>query len=242
MRFRVSFGRRFPLAVVSAFLLVLMTGCTTRTFRVDAIKNPDVAASGMAFEVENANPELEDSDPRVKRAADYVRTALSAKGLYEAPEAVPADMKVEVDFGSEAPKREIVRHEEPVYRLIREPGYFVTETYVDEQGRTRTIRRYVPGEEREVFIGWREVIFVVMVYPKYLRITAREVPADGSDHVPRELWSVYVTNEDDEKDMEKSLPMLVAAAMDAIDQNASSQRTVTMKEDDDRVVFIKKGM
>lgn len=209
---------------------------------MDAIKSPDVSASGAAFEIVNANPEREDTDPLVGKAADYVKTAMSSKGMYEAPEGLPANVSVEVDFGNEAPKRELVRFEEPVYRMIREPGYYVTDTYTDDKGNTRTITRYIPGEMREVFVGWRDRSYEVVIHPKYLRITAREVPEEGNDRPPRELWSVYVTNEDEEESMDKSLPMLVAAAMDAIDQNGSSERTVRLDDDDDRVVFIKRGM
>lgn len=242
MRIDAATHGRCLLAGAAMALVALLAGCGTRTFRVDAVKNPEVAPSGEAFVVANANPEREDADPLVKDAAAYVKTALSSKGMYEAPDGVPANMVVEVDFGSEAPKREVVRESEPMYRTVREPGYYVTETYVDDKGQTRTITRYVPGPERQEFAGWQDRYYEIVTYPKYLRITAREAPVDGDDGPPRELWSVYVTNEDSEGSMEKTLPLLVAAAMDAVDQNSSSERTVTLGEDDERVVFIKRGM
>lgn len=235
-------GQVMLMAFVLLLVLALQAGCTLRTFRVDAIKSPDVAASGMAFQIVNGNPERMDADPMVKQAAGYVTTALSAKGMFEAPDNVAPNMTVEVDFGTEAPKREILEYSEAVYRTERSPGYTVYEAVTDEKGVTRMIPRYVPGEVREVFTGWETRSYTITIYPKYLRITAREVPAEGDDRPPRELWSVYVTNEDMEDDIEKTLPMLVAAAMDVVDQNASSQRTITMSEKDDRVVFIKSGM
>lgn len=237
----ISPGTWMRLAIL-AVALAASSGCSTRTFRVDAVKNPDVAASGEAYVIANANPEREDTDPLVRDAAAYVKTALSSKGMYEAPEGVPPQMVVEVDFGSEAPKREILSDFEPVYRTVREPGYYVTETYTDDKGNVRTITRYIPGEVREVMVGWREFQYEIVTYPKYLRITAREAPVEGDDRPPRELWSVYVTNEDSEDSMPASLPLLVAAAMDAIDQNGSSQRTVTLSEKDDRVIFVRQGM
>lgn len=221
---------------------MLASGCTMRTFQVDAIKSPDVVASGMAYQVINGNPERDDTDAVVKKAAEYVKTALSSKGMYEAPDNVSPNITVEVDFGGEAPRTEVIRFEEPAYRRVREPGTYVTETYTDDKGNVRTVTRYIPGAEYEVFDGWRERYVTITVYPKYLRITAREVPADGDDRPPRELWSVYVTNEDQEKSIEESLPLLVAAGMDAIDQNTSSERTVVLGESDERVTFIKRGM
>lgn len=227
-------------AVVGAGALA--TGCTLQTYKIDAIKSADVGASGGAFVMVNGNPERDDTDALVKKAAAYVKTALSSKGMYEAPDKVPPNITVEVDFGGEAPRREVVHFDEPVSRRVREPGTYVTETYVDEKGNTRTITRYIPGAEYEVFEGWRERTVTITVYPKYLRITAREVPPEGDDRPPRELWSVYVTNEDQDGNLEKSLPLLVAAAMDSIDQNTSSERTIRMGEGDERVTFIKRGM
>ena len=222
--------------------IMATSGCSTRTFRVDAIKDPEIQARGEAYVIANANPERDDADPVVRTAAAYVKTALSSKGLYEAPEGVSPATVVEVDFGAEAPKRELVRALEPVYRTVREPGAYVTESYVDDQGNTRTVTRYVPGMARTVMAGWREVRYESITHPKYLRITAREVPAEGDDRPPRELWSVYVTHDDTDAGIAASLPYLVAAAMDAIDQNASSQRTVTLRDKDERVAFIRRGI
>jgi len=242
MRGRFFRGSFRAAAIVLGALAAFASGCSSRSFRVDAVKNPELAARGDAYAIANANPERMDTDPLVREAAGYVKTALSAKGMFEAGEGVPADVVVEVDFGAEAPKREIVRETQPVYRTVREPGYYVTESYTDAKGNTRTITRYVPGEEREEFAGWREIVFEFVTYPKYLRITAREAPIEGDDRPPRELWSVYVTNEDSEKDLEKTLPLLVAAAMDAVGQETASERTITLDDEDERVVFVKRGM
>lgn len=228
--------------MVALIGMLASVGCATRTFTVDAVKSDDVTASGDGFVVVNGNPERDDDDAMVRAAADYVRTALSSKGKYEAPANVDPHIVVEVDFGSEAPKSEVIEHQEAIYRTVRSPGTYVTETYTDENGKTRTVVRYIPGEEREEFAGWQTHRIVLTVYPKYLRITARSVPEEGDDGPPRELWSVYVTNEDGEQSMSETLPLLVAAAMDAMDQNASSKRTISLDPDDERVVFVKRGM
>jgi hypothetical protein len=223
-------------------LLTGLAGCTSYRFTVDAVRNPDAPSHGPAYEVINGNPERDPEDPLVQRANGYVKTALSSKGLYEAPEGTAPNMTVEVDFGTEPPKQEVRTWMEPVYRTI--PGERRTYTYTvtDEKGNTRTVTETVQDPPRQVLAGWREIREVYTLYPKYLRVTAHETPDQAGDRPPRELWSIYVTNEDENSDLEEYLPIMVAAAMDSVDQNSTSARQVVLTKDDERVTFVKRGL
>ena len=73
-------------------VLALLGGCNatkTYTVQVDAISAPvavgEPAANGQSYHLRTRNPQLDEGSLRYKEVADYVRTALSAKGMYEAP-------------------------------------------------------------------------------------------------------------------------------------------------------------
>lgn len=232
-------GRVLLAGAVSTFVF---TGCTTYRFTVDAVRHPDLPPAGPAYEVVTSNPEIDPDAPIARRAEGYVKTALSSKGLYEAPEGTAPNMQVEVDFGMDPPRREVRTHMEPVYRIV--PGERRTYSYTvtDENGKTRVVTEVVQDPPREVLVGWREIQDIYILYPKYLRITARETPDQAGDRPPRELWSIYVTNEDEGKDLEQYLPLMVSAAMDSIGQDSTSEKKVVLSNDDERVVFVKRGM
>ena len=86
--------------------------------------------------------------------------------------------------------------------------------------------------------GFERFPTTITVYEKFLRLTARS----GHDRRRRELWSVYVTNEDSGKDRDTYLLLLVSAAMDALGENAPRAHQVVLTVDDQRVGFVARGM
>ncbi|MFM7751135.1 MAG: hypothetical protein ACKPB0_12065, partial [Opitutaceae bacterium] len=69
------------------FLLpaLLLGGCaTTYELKVDSIAKPR-AADAISYEIHNKNPLVADDSLRFKEAAGFVKTALSGRGMYEAP-------------------------------------------------------------------------------------------------------------------------------------------------------------
>ncbi|RLD04601.1 MAG: hypothetical protein DRI65_10400 [Chloroflexota bacterium] len=75
----------------------MFDGCTTYRFKVDAIKAP-----GGSYRLESADSEFTQDDAHFREVAEFVKTALSSKGMFEAPPGVMPDMIVEVDLGIEA--------------------------------------------------------------------------------------------------------------------------------------------
>ena len=233
--------RRFR-QILALSAACVLAGCASYSFKVDAVKGMESASGGQSYRVVNDNPDLPDDAPAVLKATDYVRTALSSKGLYEAPGGIPPEMIVEVDFGIEAPRVEERTYSVPVYRTVKLPDRIITYSETDSDGKTRIVKERIPGETEEIVVGWQDCVRTEVVSPKYLRITARESPEQAGEHPPRELWSIYVTNEDGSDNLDEYLPLLVSAAMDSIDQNSSSAKTVVLSESDDRVTFVKRGM
>ncbi|MGH8019332.1 MAG: hypothetical protein ACREIA_13775 [Opitutaceae bacterium] len=224
-------------------MIFVLGGCaTTYRFKVDAVRNQDVQEPKQAYTIVSANPEMDTEDLRFKEAEAYVKTALSSKGMFEAPPGADSQMVVEVDFGMEEPRTKFQTVSEPVYALVGGGTRTVTVPVTDSKGNTRYVTYVVYDPPQRELIGFRDRVITYQVYEKYLRITARETPGQAGDRPPRELWSVYVVNEDENDDLREYVPLMVSAAMDSINENASSKKDVVLKETDERVVFVKKGM
>jgi hypothetical protein len=229
--------------VLLPLLVTLFSGCaTTYRFKVDAVRNDEVSEEKQSYQIVSANPEMDQEDLRFKEAEAFVKTALSSKGMYEAPAGTSAQMVVEVDFGMEEPRTKFQTVSEPVYALVGGGTRTVTVPVTDAKGNTRYVTYVVYDPPQRELIGFRDRVITYQVYEKYMRITARETPDQAGDRPPRELWSVYVVNEDEKDDLREYVPLMVSAAMDSINENASSKKDVVLRDTDERVTFVKRGM
>lgn len=224
--------------------LVLLAGCgSTYRFKVDAVKNPDIGEEKKSYRIVSGNPEMDSEDLRFKEAENYVKTALSSKGMYEAPPETEAEMVIEVDFGMEEPRTEMRTISVPIYVTVRSPPRLVKVQVRDPKtGQTRWVEMMVEDPPQQQLAGFEERIVTVTVYEKYIRITAREASGGDGDRPPREIWSVYVKNEDENDNLREYVPLMVSAAMDSVDENSSSAKEVVLNDSDERVTFVKKGM
>lgn len=236
-------SRVLQVALCIAGLLTL-AGCgSTYRFKVDAVKNPDIAEAKHSYRIASGNPEMDTEDLRFKEASTYVKTALSSKGMYEAPAGTEAEMVVEVDFGMEEPRTEIRTVSVPIYTYVRQPPRFVKVQIRDPKtGQIREATVMVEDPPRQELVGFEERPVTTTVYEKYIRITAREAPGSEGDRPPREIWSVYVKNEDENDNLREYVPLMVSAAMDSVDENGSTAKEVVLNDSDERVAFVKKGL
>lgn len=225
-------------------LLGLASGCATSTHavKVDAISKPVPAADAQSYKLKSKNPALGEENLRYKEAADYVRTALSGKGLYEAPSEDKADMIVELDYGMDAPRTKTERVSVPIYAQVGGGVRYETVPVTDARGNTsyRTVAVYEPP--RSELLGYDEVPRQVTIYEKYLKITARENKASNEGRPPAELWSVQASAEDESKDLRKYLPIMASATVEYIGRDSNHQTIVKVKENGDEVSFIRRGL
>lgn len=227
------------LAVVAIFF----TGCANSyQVKVDSLAKPK-AEESISYKIVNKNPAVADDSLRYKEAAGYVRTALSGKGLYEAPDPEKADLVVALDYGVGPPqsKREVVS--EPVYATI--PGQVRTERVqvgTDRNGAPIYQTVTVQEPPRSEFVGYREYFVTVTVYEKYLRLNATENKAAAEGRPPSDIWTVDITSEGESRDIRKALPILAAASIDFVGVDSKGQKIVRIKDTDKDVAFIKKGM
>ena len=75
------------IALISAVGL-FASGCThTYEMKVDSLSKPTKTGEAVSYRIRNKNPSPADATLRQKEAEEFVKTALSGKGMYEAPDA-----------------------------------------------------------------------------------------------------------------------------------------------------------
>jgi hypothetical protein len=230
--------------ILPAALALLMTGCSTSPsyrVKVDAITKP-APVGAQSFKIKSKDPRLGDESLRYREASEFVKTALSGKGLYEAPSEDKADMIVELDYGMEAPRTKIERVSTPVYAQVGGGVRYDSVPVTDSRGNTsyRTVAVY--DSPRSELIGYDDMPRQVTIYEKYLKITARENKPASEGKGPSELWSIHASAEDESKDLRKYLAIMASATVDYIGQDSSSQKIVKVRGDGPGVDFIRKGM
>lgn len=229
--------------VFAALAALVLAGCaTTHEVKIDSLAKPK-AEPAISYEIKNRNPLVADDSLRYKEAANMVKTALSGKGMYEAPEGVKPDMIVDLDYGVGPPQSRKETVSEPIYITI--PGQIRTERVqvgTDSQGRPIYQTITVQDPPTTEFAGFREYIVTVIVYEKYLKLTARENKEQTEGRPQQEIWTVDVISEGESRDIRKSLPVLAAASIDYIGKDSQGQKTVRIKDSSSDIAFVKKGM
>ncbi|MNC94403.1 hypothetical protein D3C83_112470 [compost metagenome] len=82
----------------------------------------------------------------------------------------------------------------------------------------------------------------VIVYEKFLKVSARENKEATEGRAPAEVWSVNVSAEDKSQELRKYIPILASATADYIGTNTKESKPITISENDEVVKFVKKGM
>lgn len=218
-------------------------GCaTTHEVKVDSLAKPK-AEESISYQIKNRNPLVADDSLRYKEAASMVKTALSGKGLYEAPPNTKADLVVDLDYGVGPPQMKTETVSEPVYITI--PGQIRTERVqvgTDSAGRPIYQTITVQDPPTTEFAGFREYIVKIVTYEKYLKLSARENKEAVEGRPAQEVWTVDVTSEGESRDIRKNLPVLVAASIDYIGKDSQGQKTIRIKDSSSDIAFVKKGM
>ncbi|MEY2881746.1 MAG: hypothetical protein RLZZ15_4126 [Verrucomicrobiota bacterium] len=229
--------------VLLAVVFALFAGCsTTHSVKVNAVATPK-AEELISYEIHNRNPAVADDSLRFREAAERVRTALSGKGLFEAPPGVKPDLTLEVDYGVGPPQAKTETISEPVYRTI--PGRVVTERVqvgTDRNGNPVYQTVTVQEPPTTEFAGYREYQVQFVIYEKYLKLSARKNAPDADGRAAAEGWSLDVITEGESRDIRKALPILAAASIDYIGKDSQGEKVIRLKDNARDIGFVKKGM
>jgi hypothetical protein len=232
------------ISVLLAGPVLLLAGCNTSYVKVDAIARPNAEAS-IAYRIKTGNPDLDVDSLRFKEVEGLVKTALSGKGLYEAPNPELADMIVSLDYGMSPPEIRSEVRREAIFRT--KPGAthtMSTQSGTDANGNPTYTTFTVQEPPTQVHVGDREYTVTVVIYEKYLRLAARENKAASDGLPPADIWSVDVRTEGENHDLRKALPMLAAATIEFVGKDSQGEKTIRLKDDDKDgpVAFVKKGL
>lgn len=230
--------------LLGALLSTAFVGCnTTYEMEVDAISNPTIT-DAETYVIVPRDPNTDTNDLWYKESVDYIKTALSAKGMYEALIAQDADMVIEIDYGMEPPRREYKVVEEPVFATIQQPDRIQHISQTDPKtGRTIVIPVRVPGRRSRELIGYQERLIAILINEKYMELTAKENLLDEAGDIPaQEIWSVRVRNYDENDDLREYIPIMAASVADYVGEDTGSNTSIRLKEKDEVVQFIKRGI
>lgn len=235
---------RFLLSAAAVALAGFVGGCKTASYevKVDAVAKREVASEPQSYKIKSKNPAVGEENLRYMEAVDYVKTALSGKGLYEAPSDEKADMIVELDYGMDAPRTKMEMVSVPRYGQVGGGVQYERVAVTDRTGNVsyRTVAVFQPP--RTELLGFDEAPQRVTVYEKYLRVTARENKPAAEGKPPAELWSVQTSTEDGSNDLRKYLPIMASATAENIGKDSGRQKIIKVKDNAQVVDFIRKGM
>jgi hypothetical protein len=236
--------------LATAGIALALAGCETGktyTVQVDAISAPkptgQAAPSGQSYHIRSANSRLDEDSLRYQEVAGYVRTALSGRGMYEAPSAEKADVIIDIQYGMDAPRIKYLTLSHPVNvdveGIVREE----TEPIRDHTGNVTGYRTITIKEpDRREYLGMQETLKPVIIYEKYLKLSARANQAATEGRAPPEVWSVNVSAEDESQELRRYLPALAAVTADHVGSNTREEKSVRIDENGDGVRFVQQGM
>ena len=237
---------RFLLSLLAAASAVLLGACSTSTYKVkiDSITKHDTTSpsDAQSYKIQSKNVALGDENLRYKEAAEFVKTALSGKGLYEAPSNATADMIVELDYGVDAPRTKIETVSVPVYAQVGGGVRYEQVPVTNSRGITTTRTVAVYEAPRTELVGFDDVPREVTIYEKYLRITARDNRPVSEGKPPSQIWSIQSSTEDESKDIRKYLPIMASATVEYIGKDSNNAQVIKVRVPSPNVDFIKKGM
>ena len=230
--------------LVALFATLVITGCSsTYSFKVDAINNSDPNVKELkSYKIVSSNVQINEEDLEFQEVSQYIKTALSGRGYYEASEIDNADMVIDVSYGVSEPQTDFKTKTSPIYG--RSSGGFktISTPVIDRNGNVRYVNSTVYTPSRLEMIGVQEQIIPIITYEKYLRMTSRDNRDIVNKESPTQVWSIYVKNKDESEDLRKYVPLMAAAAIPYVGENTENQQEIRIKEEDDIVDFVKKGL
>lgn len=211
--------------LLPAMLMLVLAGCGHTPNQKERLKRGEHAVRVNATSlgpVKPGTPFVLTPPPRdpgaestllYAEAARLVKSALMARGLYEAPGRAQAGVIVEIEYSMETPR--------------------VTQATPSDPAAGNAARNDPRASPTDAGVRSAERGPLA----KNLVLTARE--ARRSDGPPRTLWSVELSTTDTSNDLRKYLPLLAAAAVEQIGKDSDGPQTVKISETDKTVALMK---
>ncbi len=189
--------RNFSLSAVSGLAAAfLLAGCQTlHDVKIDSINNP-AKPLGVSYRLEMLDPTGSQADSVTAQAHASVRSALAARGMYEAPPNAPADMVITAEYGIGPGQMKIV--------------YRASDPTLGGLGR---------GTPKPILV-FEKFIKLTAREP-----VPEGAGRDRRGRAPRgeELWGLQVSVEDEERELAPYLPVLASTSIDYIGTNTGAE-------------------
>ncbi len=216
---------KFHLAAALAATAIggLAAGCSAYDVKLDSISRavPAPAANRASYTVENRNPAIATDSLRYREAARHIKTALSGRGLWEAPNPSAAALVVALDYDIDPPPI--------VYKETEVPVYVPTCPAIGQ----------MTGRQ---LVGHENTPAPTVVREQHLSVSCRENSAPPDGRPAPELWRIEASIEDEKTDLRECLPVLAAVVMNQIGTTTDGVATTRIGANDQAVAFIKKGL
>jgi hypothetical protein len=214
---------------------VWCSGCVApdqRLFSVAAQADSTLNARPASFVIESGNAAVPASSPQFDKVVACVRAALESRGMFEAPSGVSPHQVVFIDYvlGPPTVETRVRQTQVPVEIPCHTAEVIKIVTNADGSESQVKEQATVPASTEWANV---DVPYTVTVYTKTLQLTAMDAATRRTI-----LWEVSVENTDEDNDLDALLPLLVAAAMDAIGTDQSAPALVLLGPGDERVRFV----
>lgn len=216
---RLSCRGMFTLIGVSLFLG--MSACQkTYEVKVDGIKDHRYTFPvGTPYVLLLPPKGMVDETFDREKAESMIKTALSVQGFYPVERLEDAELVVTVEYGL-SPGRVSFREKQTLN--------------VPVTSRTQLGYRRFPGI---VPVSDRELV-PEMVQTKYITFSARDPERMDRTGKPTEVWNLVVKVEDAGEDLQKYMPVLLAASMNYLGKNTGKQIEIDIGDKNEAVQYV----
>ena len=153
-----------------------------------------------------------------------------------------ADLVVFFSYGINGGKEIHHTYTQPVYAIVHGDTIDITKTQTDDAGgKTRTTKTITLPTRRKVvgIVTKREsyTVFTAYAVLEAKEINGREKATEYGGHL---LWKTTITTTSKLEDLRRAMPMMAAASFLYLGKDTGQAVTVILREDDQRVLEMKR--
>jgi hypothetical protein len=213
---------------VISLCVILLCGCG-QSFRVgiNCFSQPTAIADKTCIILSGLD-KIPSSDLQFQEFQPYVQRALEHQGYRVTDDPQKARIEILVSYTISGPIQDGF-----AVNTIPQPTYAVY-----------TPNTAAPYSRKAGWPMGSEVVYAVPVYPTYMYLKTVVLEAwDAGKGAKKpqglQLWKMMITTSASSNDLRDAFPVMMAAAMDYIGRDTQKLVSVTIKENDDKVQYIK---
>lgn len=218
------------------FLTFLITGCSPRvqvSINSIGINPPHYESYTLLSGMKDTNP----NDLQYQEYAGYVNKVLQSKGLKQTNFA-NADMVVFLYYGISEPNNEQYTYSMPVYGQTGVSSSYTTGT-INSFGNMATYSGTTSYTPTYGIVGSNTYSGTRTSYTRHIILDAVDANKFKQSQEIQSLWKTTIISTGSSGDLRTIFPILLGAGKEYIGTNTGKAISVTLSEDDDRVLAVK---